>query len=124
MAVMPDFRQSSVFMWECERRPFWPFPDTTVTVFFRSGPNWRCISSTTARPAFSINRRLGIFRSSMAARSRARISAAVTSSMQLLRRPLPQEFLHFADRALQSDEYRSSDDAMTDVVFHDLANTP
>ena len=47
----------------------------------RGGPKWLSISRTPAAPACSMSRRLGIFRSSMAARSSARISAAVTSSM-------------------------------------------
>ena len=62
--------------------PFWPLPATTVTRFFRNEPNCRSISSTTALPAFSIRRMAGMFRSSIAARSRARISAAVTNSIR------------------------------------------
>ena len=56
-----------------------------VTAFPRSGPKNRSISSTTAFPAFSMRRRLGMFRVSMAARSSSRISAAVTNSIAYLR---------------------------------------
>ena len=61
---------------------------------------------TTAAPAFSMSRRLGIFRSSMAARSSARISAAVTSSMS------PDEVFHFAHRPVEPNEDRPGDDAV------------